>query len=130
MGSWWSESVLCTENYRDQRFCSWKFSERVQGPDIPKVLFGQCVELLSNGSIMLYSGFGIGSLTYRSTYYEWKGDLFPGVWEAKPGTTLNTARYHNAWFSTGDAILVAVGWKSVYNINPHIAWEIGGWFMI
>ena len=66
---------------------------------------------------MLFIVFDIDSIIDKSMYYEWNGDFSSGVWEAKPGTSLNTARYDNACFSTGDAILVAGGWKSVYNMK-------------
>ena len=88
------------------------------------------MERFSNRRIMIFSCFAIDGITYKSMYYEWKGDLYSGLWEAEPITTLNTARYGHACFSTGDVILVAGGWKSAYNINPHMAWEIRGWLMI
>ena len=66
---------------------------------------------------MLFIVFDIDSIIDKSMYYEWNGDFSSVVWEAKPGTNLNTARYDDAWFSTGDAFLVAGGWKSAYNMK-------------
>ena len=97
------------------------FWKRSRGPDIPRALFGQCLERFSNRRIMLLIVFHIDSITDKSMYYEWNGDFSSGVWEAKSRTTLNTLRYEHACLSTGNAILVAGGWKSAYNTIPHMA---------
>ena len=95
----------------------WK---RSRGPDIPRALFEKCMERFSNGRIMLFGGFGIDGIRDKSMYYEWKGHFSSGLWETKPGTTLDTARHDHALFSTGDAILVEGGCKSAYNIKTRI----------
>ena len=106
------ESVLQTTEILEQNSAGgWKVHK---GPDLPKPLFGHCIEHLHNGKILLTGGFDGGDQTTTSYEFEWLDD-FSGNWETKVWSSLDMKRYDHSCYAVDGNVHLTGGWHEDFN---------------
>jgi hypothetical protein len=119
LGGLGTDSILkSTEILKPTATGNWR---AYKGPDLPKPLFGHCVEKIPCGTcgntkwkIMLSGGFDGNDQTDTSKEFEWNGSFGAGKWTSKPWSAMKTQRYDHVCFSSGNVVYTAGGWKSNY----------------
>ena len=93
-----------------------------RGPDLPKPLFGHCVEKIpcetcdyTKWKILLSGGFDGNDQTDTSKEFEWNGSFQTGKWTAKPWSAMKTRRYDHVCLSSRNVVYTAGGWKANYD---------------
>ena len=119
LGGLGTDSILkSTEIIKPTAKGNWRV---YKGPDLPKPLFGHCVEKLpcrkcgnAKWKILLSGGFDGNDQTDTSKEFEWYGSFEAGKWTAKPWSAMKTQRYDHVCFSSRNVVYTASGWKSNY----------------
>ena len=102
------DSVLkTTEILAETSTGGWKSHK---GPNLPKALFGHCIEHLQHGRLLLTGGFDGSDQTDTSEEFEWNDEL-SGKWFSKPWSAMTTKRYDHACYSVGGIVHVTGGWN-------------------
>ena len=81
-----------------------------QGPDLPKPLFGHCLEILRNGRVLLSGGFDGSDQADISEEFEWFGNDY-GKWSTKDWSLLNSKRYDHSCFAMDGRVEIIGGWS-------------------
>ena len=89
---------------------NWKVS---RGPDLPKPLFGHCLEILRNGNVILVGGFDGKDQEDVTEEFEWT-DKDSGKWSTKEWSALNTKRYDHVCYSRQGTVEVIGGWNAEF----------------
>ena len=82
-----------------------------RGPDLPKPLFGHCIEMLRNGNVLLSGGFNGDDQDDITEEFEWIDDL-SGKWSTKDWSSAKHKRYDHSCFSKGGMVEVVGGWNA------------------
>ena len=86
-----------------------------KGPNLPKPLFGHCVESITNGKVILVGGFDANGIsvgqTTSSYEFSWHNpQAFTGEWKTKPWSPLKMERYDHICYSIDGTVQVMGGW--------------------
>ena len=82
-----------------------------KGPDLPKPLFGHCVEMLRNGNVLLSGGFNGDNQEDITKEFEWINDL-SGKWSTKDWSASKYKRYDHSCFAKQGMVEVFGGWNA------------------
>ena len=83
-----------------------------RGPDLPKPLFGHCVESIQDGKIILVGGFSDNGQTTSSYEFIWdSSEAFTGKWVTKTWSSINMERYDHICYSINGMVQVMGGWQ-------------------
>ena len=104
------DSVLkTTEILEEEANGKWKVHK---GPDLPKPLFGHCVENIQDGKVVLVGGFDKKGQTTSSYEFTWdSSEAFTGKWATKPWSPLKMERYDHICYSIEGMVQVMGGWQ-------------------
>ena len=80
------------------------------GPDLPKPLFGHCLEVLRNGRVLLVGGFDGSDQTDITEEFEWIGGDY-GKWSTKDWSAMKFKRYDHSCFAKDGRIQIVGGWS-------------------
>ena len=83
----------------------------LKGPDLPKPLFGHCVELLRNGNVLLSGGFNGDRQEDITEEFEWINDL-SGKWSTKVWSSSTYKKYDHSCFSKDGQVEAIGGWNA------------------
>ena len=107
-----------TEILKEKKDGTWKVTK---GPDLPKPLFGHCVEILQGGNVLLSGGFDGEDQSDITAEFHWKENPphLTGKWSIR--SPMKSHRYDHGCYSHKGTIHVTGGWKA--NITPKLKTE-------
>lgn len=85
-----------------------------EGPNLPKPLFGHCLEVLRNGRVLLSGGFDGFDQSDISEEFEWVGKNH-GKWSTKAWSSLKFKRYDHSCLSNDGNVEIIGGWNEDFN---------------
>ena len=81
-----------------------------EGPNLPKPLFGHCLEVLRNGRVLLAGGFDGSDQADITEEFEWVGTDY-GKWSSKAWSPMKYKRFDHSCFSKDGGVEIVGGWS-------------------